>query len=121
MSLRPIAVTAVVTLAACDEPLTSANCTDVSVAGVAVTMVDSATVSPLDVSATVRVTDGAYVDSATVAPGRRAALAFNRGGTYVVTVTAPGYRTWTTSGVAVRAPAPCFQPETANLTARLVR
>lgn len=55
------------------------------------------------------------------APGRAGVLygALERTGTYTVTVSAPGYRTWTQANVAVTRGGRCDSLRRVELTARL--
>lgn len=92
---------------ACSQP-SQANgvvCTALFAYGLSVTVVDSASGSPAGAGATVVARDGAYADSATGAPGRPEfpsfSLAGERAGTYSISVTRPGYKPWSRSGVEV--------------------
>lgn len=81
-------------------------CLDYSAAGLQVFVVDSITGGSVVTENEVVAIDGEYADTAAAfefAPGTRAEalLAFERPGTYRVTVTAEGYRPWAKDGVRV--------------------
>ncbi len=79
-------------LAACGDNLL---CTTEARAGVSVTVVDAATNQPIPEYRGI-VRDGSYSDSL-----RFGGAAYERAGTYSVTVEADGYLTWTRAGVVV--------------------
>jgi len=118
------ATTLALTTTAC-ELITGRDCTSIAVPAVSVGVADSLSGTPVAVEAIVRVRDGAYLDSVIVPPPQPgyfflpASLAVERTGNYDVTVTASGYRQWRQGNVRVR-DANCH-PQTAHLTARLVR
>lgn len=101
--------------------------------GLTVEIVDSVTGEVLTDGSTVTVEDGAYVEvihgSEEVHDGiepARLNAASGRAGTYTVTVTHPGYRTWTAEDVYVSSAArSAFDsspiPETVHLRAELQR
>lgn len=79
-------------------------CTDEARAGIRLSLLELGG-SPLETDeVTVTVTDGSFAESRIV-PGDRAdvpiLLAFERVGTYSITVTADGYDVWTSEGVRV--------------------
>ena len=79
-------------------------CTDEARAGIRLSLMELGG-SPLETDGvTVTVTDGSFAESRVV-PGDRAdvpvLLAFERAGTYSITVTADGYDVWTSEGVRV--------------------
>lgn len=101
-------------------------CTAIAVAGVNLTIVDSLTNAPAAFTGLwARAREGTYVDSTTFMltnPSTGAvttALAYERKGTYVVTVKANGYQEWTKSGVTVTSDVCHVIP--VQLTAKLVR
>ena len=101
-------------------------CTAIAVAGINVTVVDSATGQPAAFAGLwVRAKEGSYTDSSTMSftDGQtgavRMALTYERAGTYAVTVHANGYQDWNKSGVVVTKDA-CHVIGV-QLTARLVK
>lgn len=100
-------------------------CTTEARAAISVTMVDSLTGSAAGMTGTwARAVDGAYRDSTGFftppgVSGASAGLAYERAGTYAVTVHANGYRDWTKSGVVVTA-GECHV-NGVQLTARLLK
>ena len=83
-------------------------CTAIAVAGLNVAVVDSLTGQPAAFSGLwARARDGSYTDSSamvfndTQTGAVRMALAYERAGTFVVTVHAAGYADWIKSGVTV--------------------
>ena len=64
---------------------------------------------------------GAYVDSLHLSSPPPVLLGGDRLGTYEVTVTRPGYRQWTRSGVLVSQQGPCGNVIPVQLTALLQR
>jgi hypothetical protein len=101
------------------------TCTDRPFPALTVAPVDSATGAPVDVHIEVIATDGSFADTARTLYSepdhlRRAWLAYERPGTYDVTVTAEGYVPWERSGVRVVSNT-CGQPETVDLIAQLQR
>lgn len=88
---------------ACDGDRNPVVCTDQSVAGLAVSVQDSASGMLAGRGARIIATDGAFADTAraTTAYDGPYALARERSGTYTVTVEQQGYRTWSRSGVSV--------------------
>jgi hypothetical protein len=93
-------------------------CTLNAVAGIVVTTVDSATGQPVQAVAQVIVQDGAYTDKAIALPPQYYA-AYERPGTYLVSVSLAGYQLWQMPNVVVRR-GQCHVTS-AQLTARLVR
>jgi hypothetical protein len=71
--------------------------------GITVTTVDAATGQPVSTRGTVVATEGSFVDTATFfsTPSPTYALAFERAGTYTVTVEVPGYIPFRLDGVVV--------------------
>lgn len=101
-------------------------CTTEARAAINLTVVDSLTGQPAAFTGLfARAVDGTYADSTTnffTNPGNgtvAAGLAYERKGTYTVTVRAAGYQDWTKTGVNVTA-GECHV-NGAVLTARLVR
>ena len=78
------------------------NCPDIGIAAITVIALDEVNGAPTPTRGVVIVSDGAYADTA-VALGTppRYAAAFNRPGTYTVTVAVAGYRPWQLAGVVV--------------------
>lgn len=96
---------------------------DVGSFAVQVNVTDARNGGPPSTQPTLVVKDGAFADTAVgPSPGTVTrvfvAAAVERPGTYDVTVTAPGYLTWTKSGVQVGR-GKCDKVETARLTAEL--
>ncbi len=82
-------------------------CTDEARSTLSVQVRDARTGEPAAVGARGSIREGAYTDSLTVvSPSAMTAVnTFERPGTYDVTVTKPGYRTWTAEDVRVTADA----------------
>jgi hypothetical protein len=77
-------------------------CTAQLVPGITVTTLDAATGKPVTTRGTVVAQDGSYSDTAKVVSiPPNYALAYERAGTYTVTVEAPGYLPFRLDGVAV--------------------
>ncbi len=119
---RALLAGAALSLAGCSD-LTGGDCIAIGAFAVTVTVLDAQTGQP-PASATLVVTDGAFREVGTVLPtaGRLTLVAAaEREGTYAVTVSAPGYRDWTQTGVSVRRGGRCDALRPAQLTARLAR
>lgn len=101
--------------------LTACCGADTVYAGLMVTVVDIRTSGPLLTEVTMLVTDGAFADTVRAAPPRTLPLAsaYGRPGTYLIELTAVGYRTWRMSGVRVGRSAICETIDTRHITARL--
>ncbi|MBA3645263.1 MAG: carboxypeptidase regulatory-like domain-containing protein [Gemmatimonadaceae bacterium] len=80
-------------------------CTALFAYGITVTVVDSVTGAPAASGAVLVARDGAYTDSVPAqadSPNTSSvAAAGERAGTYTVTISKPGYKPWTQSGVTV--------------------
>jgi hypothetical protein len=100
------------------SPTDPIACTLNAVAGIVVTTVDSTTGQPLQAVAQVIAQDGAYTDKAVALPPEYYA-AYERPGTYVVSVSLAGYQSWQMPNVVVRR-GQCHVTS-AQLTARLAR
>jgi hypothetical protein len=89
--------------------------------GITLTAFDSVGGQPLVTGGTVVAQDGSYSDKALAVPGTPVSysMAYERAGTYTVTVVVDGYQTWRTTGVVVQRDA--CHVITVRLTARLVR
>lgn len=90
--------------AACDEPsrVAGPNCADIAVPALTVIAYDWRTRQTITSKALVVARDGAYADTAsgaTVATPPLYTLAYNRPGTYSVTVQLSGYEPWRVDGV----------------------
>ena len=116
----------VVCISGCSDPA-SVVCTRDEIPGLAITVLDSASSEFVHAEGIlVTATDGAFSDSVVVSLIRSLdnfpiPLAWERAGTYTVTVQAPGYREWSQSNVRVaEAPDGCHVVPV-NLTARLQR
>lgn len=92
MPFRLLVLPALLLLAACGDNLI---CTTEARAGISVTVVDAATAQPIDEYRGI-VGDGSYSDSI-----RFGGAAYERAGTYAVTIEADGYATWNRTGVVV--------------------
>lgn len=80
------------------------DCTALGSLGIVVQVVDARTRSSINDGAFVVATDGAYRDTVTLSSDqttRPVGLAFEREGTYTVTVRRIGYKEWTRTGVVV--------------------
>lgn len=108
-----------------NDPGDGLVCTTEARAAISLTVVDSLTGQPAAFTGLfARAVDGTYVDSASffTSPGSGAVstgLAYERKGTYTVTVGAAGYQNWVKTGVNVTA-GECHVNGVV-LTARLVR
>ena len=91
-------------------------CTMEARSSISVVVLDAATGDSLDVTPTGTVRDGSF-EEALQGFGRTLSGPFERKGTYDVTVTAPGYASWDTTGVVVTADE--CHVQTVVLTARL--
>lgn len=94
-------VTALVASAGCSvvDPIA---CTDEARPGITVTVQDSITGGSVGGGGLIKATDGFYLsEAATFAGIDSYGLAFERAGTYTVTVQQPNYQTWTRTGVRV--------------------
>ena len=91
--------------AACGEAsdgVTRPNCGDVGVPAMTVIALDALTRQPITALAVVVAHDGAYADTASaVGQPPLYGMAYNRPGTYSVTVNAPGYQPWRIDNVIV--------------------
>jgi hypothetical protein len=94
-----------------------AVCTLNAVAGIVVTTIDSITGQPIQALAQVIAQDGAFSDKAVALPPQYYA-AYERPGTYLVSVTLAGYRLWQQPNVVVQR-GQCHVTSS-QLTARLV-
>jgi len=100
-------------------------CTDNFVVGIAVTVQDSLTGAPAASGAMLIAREGAYADTAVVPPNapnpdsRVLGAAGERPGTYTVTVSKNGYRTWERTGVVVTMDEYGCHVRTVELVARL--
>ena len=114
-----IALVATVVVSACDADGNPVACTAQATAGIAVSVQDSASGTLVGRGARIIAQDGTFADTAraTTAHDGPYALAFERGGTYTVTVEQQGFRTWSRSGVSVTRDQ--CHVRTAALTARL--
>ena len=94
---------ATVAASACDGEGASLACPAQANAGIAVSVQDSASGASAGRGARIIAKDGAFADTAraTTAYDGPYGLAFERSGTYTVTVEQQGYRTWSRSGVLV--------------------
>lgn len=77
-------------------------CTALYAYGLSVTALAASTGDSLPVTPSGSVRDGSYSDTMTVL-GNRLMGAGERAGTYDITVTAPGYAPWDTTGIVVTA------------------
>lgn len=96
-------------------------CTLEARAGITLTAVDSLSGQPVVTTGTAGAQDGGYSEKAIAIPGTpvRYSMAFERPGTYTVTLAVDGYQVWHATGVVV--PRDACHVITAQLTARLVR
>ena len=104
-----------------DRPGSDVVCTLEARPGITLTAFDSVGGQPLGTAGTVVAQDGSYSDKALAVPGTPVSysMAYERAGTYTVTVVVDGYQTWRATGVVVRRDA--CHVISARLTARLVR
>jgi hypothetical protein len=81
---------------------TGTVCVDYAAPAITVIVLDGLSDQPIGVSATVIARAGAFADTARFAIGGRPhALAYERPGTYTVSVVATGYQPWQLSSVVV--------------------
>ena len=104
-----------------DRPGSDVVCTLEARPGITLTAFDSVGGQPLVTVGTVVAQDGSYSEKALSVPGSPVSyyMAYERGGTYAVTVVVEGYQTWRATGVVVQRDA--CHVITVRLTARLVR
>jgi hypothetical protein len=78
-------------------------CTQEAKAGLNVTVVNSQTNVPIAEDVTVIAQDGSYLETLEYFPGGEFVFsgAFERIGTYIITVTKPGFQTFTTQAITV--------------------
>ncbi len=94
----PIAAAAV----GCDLLTPPVSCTDEARAGIAVEVRDSVSSAPTGVGGRVIATEGGWADTTLTMAGIAIyGVAYERHGTYTVSVDQAGYRTWTRAGVVV--------------------
>ena len=91
--------------AACSRtPEPPVACTMEARPGIAVAVTDSATGQPVTGAVTLVLREGTHVERVEgTTPGGEIFAAYERAGTYEVTVAAPGYRIWRRTGVRVTA------------------
>ena len=105
--MRHVAALATLTLAisACSNTSDPIVCPAIAKPGILVTVLDSATSVATGRSSRILAHDGAFTDSVpaqwTAASDGPFPLAYERTGTYTVTVTKAGYRDWAKSGIVV--------------------
>jgi len=99
-----LALVALVSLVGCGEHSATetpgAGCTDNAIPAITVTIVDALTSQPIPGGALVIARDGAYADTAAGQPPLYF-MAYERSGTYSVSVASPGYRPWNLEGLVV--------------------
>jgi hypothetical protein len=85
------------------EPTVVPNCGDIGLPAITVTLLDERNDQPIQAQALVIARDGTYADTARDAHlgFPTYALAYNRAGTYSVTVKATGYQPWQREPVVV--------------------
>ena len=115
MKCPGLALLCAVVLSAC-SPTAPTLCTDINMAGLLVTVVDSAGGQPLS-SALVTAQAGAFADTAKYFTSMGYQLLHERPGTYDVSVAVTGYQAWHRSDVVITAGACHVNP--VQLTARL--
>lgn len=101
-----LACAALIGVAAC-SPTDPTVCTLEARAGITVEIRDARTFAPIAAAATVEIRDGGYVETIGAVTGGGGATdlqkwgAYERAGTYTVTVQRPGYATLTIPGIVV--------------------
>ena len=76
-------------------------CTEEARAGITITVTDTSSGNALAAGSTLTIREGEYVESWTETFGNSMSGAWERAGTYDISVARPGYHTWTKSGVVV--------------------
>jgi len=115
---------AIVLQAGCSSPSDSGaldprpDCTAEARAGIALTTVDSVSGQPIATAGIVSAQDGTYLEKAVGLPPRYF-MAYERKGTYAVTVQIDGFQPWRMTNVVV--PSDRCHVNTVTVTARLVR
>ena len=96
-------------------------CTMEARPGINLTAIDSVGGQPISAAGVAVAEEGSYSDKAIALPGTpvRYSMAYERAGTYTVTVAVDGYQSWRATGVVVRRDV--CHVITVQLTARLVR
>jgi hypothetical protein len=102
--MRPViaVMAAALVTAGCSQQADPPICTALYAYGLTVTTVDAETGDSLTVTPMGIASDGAFSDTMQVF-GNRLMGAGERAGTYDITVTAPGYARWDTTGITVTA------------------
>ena len=97
---RRILLATLLTVGACGttEPI---FCTEEARAGINVTITDALSGNALATGSTLTIREGDYVESSTEAFGNTMAGAWERAGTYEVSIAREGYHTWMQSGLVV--------------------
>ena len=102
MNLRAMATLGLVLLGGCGRDRNDIDCTLMAEPGIVVEVVDRDTGAFIAWEATGNVRDGAYVDTLHAYESDRSlAGAYERAGTYDITVTHIGYQDWSRFGVEV--------------------
>ena len=104
-----------------DRPGSEVVCTLEARAGINITAFDSVGGQPIGTIGTAIAQDGSYSEKAIGVPGTpvRYSMAYERAGTYTVTLAVDGYQSWRATGIVVRRDA--CHVIAVQLTARLVR
>ena len=90
------------TCAACRDSVTApVACTEIAMAGIVVEVTSAATGNALGGGSVMTLRDGSYVETVDLVSGNALLGAWERPGTYEVSITRAGFRTWTRSGVRV--------------------
>ena len=97
---RRILLATLLTVGACGttEPI---FCTEEARAGINVTITDALSGNALTAGSTLTIREGDYVERSTEAFGNTIAGAWERSGTYEVSIAREGYHTWMQSGLVV--------------------
>lgn len=101
-SIRVLAFTTLLFTAGCDAT-EMVFCTTEARAGINVTVVDASSGIALASGSTLTLREGEWVETIVDAIGNALPGAWERAGTYDVTVARDGYQTWTRQGVTVTA------------------
>jgi len=101
-----LALSLLVLASACrSDSIVPIDCPEIARPGISLIALDRATAEPVRVKGTLVVREGSFAETATNAPPVELTFyaAYERPGTYTVTLEIPGYETWRLDGVVVNA------------------
>lgn len=123
MNCRVCVVAAAFMLGGCGDLVSGGDCVAVGVAGVNVTVTDVRTNGVPATVPSLRIEDGAFVEEYAQPTPRSNppsfAGAIEREGTYTITISAPGYQTYTATNLRVTRSGKCNYLRGVNLSVKL--